>query len=132
MKINRINRKNAKYDQSRANYFVGEVNTEPLVTEDVSSELDLLNVYFDPGARTRPHSHRQDQVLMIIEGRGIVATETEKHTVTAGDIITIPAGTWHWHGATPHNAMTHISVMKRGQTDWMVEDKNWGSNYSEE
>jgi len=41
-------------------------------------EPDLLNVSFSAGARTRPHIHQQDQVLHIIEGQGIVATETEK------------------------------------------------------
>jgi len=48
-----------------------------------SDELDLLNVSFSPGARTRPHIHQQDQVLHIIEGQGIVATETEKQVVSA-------------------------------------------------
>ncbi|HLX59115.1 MAG TPA: cupin domain-containing protein [Ktedonobacteraceae bacterium] len=131
MKITRIDRTQAKHDPSRANYFDGEVNTQSLVGQADSSELDLLNVYFGAGGRTRPHIHQQDQVLHIIEGLGIVATETEKQVVSAGDVIIVPEGTWHWHGATRTSAMAHISVMKRGQTVWTVEEKNWAAGYDE-
>jgi len=88
-------------------------------------------VYFSAGGRTIPHIHEQDQVLQIIEGQGIVATETEKSVVSAGDVVTIPAGTWHWHGATRDQAMAHISIMKRGKTNWTVEEKNWAAGYEE-
>ncbi len=131
MKITRIDRRQARHDPSRANFFDGEVNIQTLVSPADSHDLDLLNVYFSVGARTRPHIHEQDQVLHIIEGQGIVATETEKQVVSAGDVITVPAGTWHWHGATRTSAMGHISVMKRGKTNWTVEEKNWATGYDE-
>ena len=131
MKITRIDRRQARHDPSRANFFDGEVNIQTLVSPADSNELDLLTVYFSAGARTRPHIHEQDQVLHIIEGQGIVATETEKQVVSAGDVITVPAGTWHWHGATRTSAMGHISVMKRGKTNWTVEEKNWATGYDE-
>jgi quercetin dioxygenase-like cupin family protein len=131
MKITRIDRTQAKDDPSRANYFDGEVKFQSLVGVADSNELDILDVYFSAGARTRPHIHQQDQVLHIIEGQGIVATETEKHFVSAGDVIVVPSGTWHWHGATRNSAMSHISIMKRGQTDWTPEEKNWAAGYDE-
>jgi quercetin dioxygenase-like cupin family protein len=131
MKITRIDRTQARHDPSRTNYFDGEVTFQSLVSSIDSDELDLLNVSFSAGARTRPHMHQQDQVLHILEGQGIVATETEKQVVSAGDVILIPRGTWHWHGATRTSAMSHISVMKRGQTEWAVEEKNWAAGYDE-
>jgi quercetin dioxygenase-like cupin family protein len=131
MKITRIDKTQSKQDPSRRNYFDGEVHFQNLVSPEDSAELDLLNVSFSPGARTRPHIHHQDQVLHILEGQGIVATETEKQIVSAGDLIVIPKGTWHWHGATPTSPMTHISIMKRGETDWTVEEKNWTTGYDE-
>jgi quercetin dioxygenase-like cupin family protein len=131
MKITRIDQTQAKDDPSRINSFDGEVRFQSLVSAEDSNELDLLNVFFSAGARTRPHIHQQDQVLHIIEGQGIVATETEKYFVSAGDVILIPRETWHWHGATRKSAMSHISVMKRGQTDWMPEEKNWAAGYDE-
>src|SRR5712692_2200407 len=131
MKIIRIDGRQAKHDPSRADYFDGEVTFQPLVGSADSDELDLLSVSFSAGARTRPHIHQQDQVLHIIEGQGIVATETEKQAVSEGDVILIPRGTWHWHGATRTSAMSHISVMKRGQTEWTVAEKNWAAGYDE-
>jgi quercetin dioxygenase-like cupin family protein len=131
MKITRIDRSQAKHDPTRSNYFAGEVSIQSLVGAAESSELELLNVYFSAGGRTIPHIHERDQILQIIEGQGIVATETEKSMVSAGDVVTIPAGTWHWHGATQHHAMAHISIMKRGKTNWTVEEKNWASGYEE-
>ena len=131
MKITRIDRSQAKHDPTRSSYFAGEVNIQSLVGAAESSELELLTVYFSAGGRTRPHIHEQDQVLQIIEGQGVVATESEKSMVSAGDVVTISAGTWHWHGATQHHAMAHISTMKRGKTNWTVEEKNWASGYEE-
>ncbi len=131
MKVTRLDREQAKHDPTRANYFEGEARFQSIVGQADGNELDILNVYFSAGARTIPHIHKQDQVLHIIEGRGIVAFANEKRIVTAGDIILIPAGTWHWHGATPQEAMAHISVMKQGQTEWVVEQKNWADDYRE-
>jgi quercetin dioxygenase-like cupin family protein len=68
MKITRIDRTQARPDPSRANSFDGEVNFQPLVSLTDSNELDLLNVSFSAGARTRPRLHQRDQVLHIIEG----------------------------------------------------------------
>jgi quercetin dioxygenase-like cupin family protein len=131
MKITRIDPAQAKPNPATTNYFDGEVTFQPLVGSAESEEVDLLSVHFTAGARTRPHIHHQDQVLQILEGMGIVADEHEKHSVSPGDVITIPKGIWHWHGATRTTAMNHISIMKRGQTDWEVDEKNWAAGYDD-
>ena len=127
MKRTSISHTQAKPDEARRNYFSGEVVTQSLVGPQESKEVELLAVYFSAGARTIPHTHEKDQILQIIEGEGIVATETEKYRVSTGDVITIPAGIWHWHGATPHKAMAHISIKQPGPTNWTVEEKDWVS-----
>jgi quercetin dioxygenase-like cupin family protein len=131
MKITRIDSTQAKPNPSIAECFDGEVTFQPLVGSADSDDLDLLSVHFSAGARTRPHIHHQDQVLQIIEGQGIVADEIEKQIVSTGDVITIPKGVWHWHGATRYTAMTHISTMKRGESDFTVEEKDWAAGYDE-
>jgi len=115
----------AKPDPSH--YFVGNVRTRMLVGSEGSKELELLAVYFSAGARTKPHVHERDQVLHFIQGRGIVATEIERRVCSAGDVVTIPGGTWHWHGATREEAMCHISIRQPGATNWQVESKNWSA-----
>lgn len=121
--VTRVDESQAKTDT--ASYFQGHVRTRMLVGKEQSSELELLAVYFDAGARTKPHTHEKDQVLHFISGKGIVATDTEKRIFTAGDVVTVPGGTWHWHGATPQEAMCHISIREAGGTNWQVDPKNW-------
>ncbi len=129
MKLTKIDRSQANPDTTRKGYFDGEVKTLQLVGPEDSNEVELLAVYFSPGARTRPHIHEQDQILQIIEGQGIVSTDREKLMVSEGDVITILAGTWHWHGATQNAAMCHISIKRPGPSNWEVEQKNWASGY---
>ena len=50
--------------------------------------------------------------------------------IRKGDVVWIPAGTKHWHGATPNTAMTHIAIQERlnGKVvEWMekVSDEQY-------
>jgi len=132
MKLVTIDRTQAKQDPARSGYFAGEVNVQTLVGLAESAELELLAVFFEPGGRTIPHAHARDQVLHIVEGQGIVAIEGERRTVSPGDVILIPAGAWHWHGATRDQAMCHISIKQHGPTNWEVEARDWASAYDQE
>jgi quercetin dioxygenase-like cupin family protein len=119
-----------KFEASQAKaesrpYFDGRVRTQMLVGAEQSGELELLAVYFEAGARTRPHTHEKDQVLHFVQGQGIVATETTRQVCSAGDVVTIPGGVWHWHGATREHAMCHISIRQPGASNWDVDLKNW-------
>jgi quercetin dioxygenase-like cupin family protein len=131
MKISTIDRAQAGQDSSRSGYFDGEVHVQTITGPGDSDEIEMLAVFFSPGGRTRAHIHQRDQVLHILTGQGIVATETEKRVVNPGDVITIPAGVWHWHGATRDSAMCHLSIKQPGPTDWEVAAKNWASGYDE-
>lgn len=120
----------SKFEESLAQpearpYFDGSVRTHMLVGAEQSAELEVLAVYFSAGARTKPHTHAKDQVLHFVQGKGIVATETTKQVCSAGDVVTVPGGTWHWHGATREQAMCHISIRQPGPSDWDVDLKNW-------
>ena len=53
---------------------------------------------------------KEYQVLLVTDGIGIVATEKEKSVVQIGDLIHIPAGEKHWHGATTDSHFSHISL----------------------
>jgi quercetin dioxygenase-like cupin family protein len=46
-----------------------------------------------------------------------VATEGEEVRVRAGDVVVIPAGEKHWHGATPTTAMAHLAIGTPGSTE---------------
>lgn len=112
--------------------FDGDVTLKRLVWVGDSPDVELLAVWFSAGARTRPHIHDADQVLHVLEGTCAYGDENGVILVQAGEIITVPAGVWHWHGATPQEPMMHISIRKMGNsTNWDVEEKNWRAAYEE-
>lgn len=105
----------------------GGVLQQRIHTPDENGKPELVGVWFDAGSRTKPHTHADDQILQFVEGEGVVATETERRRVNAGDVVVIPAGVWHWHGATPESAMCHISIKPKGPTDWSAPFGDWES-----
>lgn len=95
--------------------FVGTVRTQNLVAEGEADLLRVTAVTFEDGARNKWHAHSTDQVLVVTEGRGIVATEEREQPVGPGDVVLIPAGQRHWHGAEPGQTFTHLSILTPGQ-----------------
>ena len=120
MKIVRIAREGRKPSAERI--FVGEVDTQGLVHDDDGRDLRLIEVHFKAGARNRMHTHTTDQVLVVTEGVGIVATRQEQREVTPGDAAFIPAGEEHWHGAKPGHDMTHLAMNGHGSQTTVTED----------
>lgn len=96
--------------------FRGAVDHQTAVGEEVSRDLRLSEVHFKDGAVNKWHVHSCDQILVITEGEGTVADETEERSVTVGDVAFIPANTKHWHGAKPGRDMTHWSILANGKT----------------
>jgi len=76
----------------------------------------------EPGARTYLHTHAVPQVLHCVEGRGILATKSEQNLVEAGDIVHVPAGEEHWHGAAADSHFVHLSVRPPGESTWTRVD----------
>lgn len=128
MHVVKVNRRQAE-PPDRPSDFSGTVHSHYLARPKEDGKAELIAVFFDPGARTIPHIHSTDQVLHVLEGEGIVATEHEKRAVKAGDIAVIAAGTWHWHGATKSTAMCHLSIKPRGSTQWDAPLRDWKTNY---
>ena len=97
--------------------FIGKIERQNLVGEDDSKQVRVAVVTFLDGAVNKMHSHTFDQVLVITEGEGIVQREGEpERRVTVGDVIFIPAGERHWHGAVPGKTMSHLTVATPGTT----------------
>lgn len=88
-------------------------------------------VHFQAGARTRPHRHTQGQHLVIVSGTGVVADEEQVRVVRVGDVVSSPPGAWHWHGATPTTAMSHVTVEDPG-LDLDVEQRDWAEAYTDD
>ncbi len=106
-----------------ATNFTGTVHSEPLFQEIAPSRLSANLVTFEPGARTAWHAHATGQTLIVTDGTGWVQQWGGKIAeIRKGDIVRIPPGQKHWHGATANTSMTHISLVERidgKSADWM-------------
>jgi quercetin dioxygenase-like cupin family protein len=112
MKI--INPKNiANDDVTQMPLFTGgKVETQDIYEAEITAQkLQVVNVKFAQGARNKFHTHTREQLLVITEGKGIVADRQREYTVTPGMIVVIPAGEEHWHGAAPDSNFTHLSIL---------------------
>jgi quercetin dioxygenase-like cupin family protein len=102
-------------------WFSGPVHVHALNEATEAAEIEILAVYFDAGARTIPHTHTTDQLLHFLDGEGVVATRSERRVYRAGGMAVVPAGEWHWHGATPTSPTCHLSIRPGGPSVWAPE-----------
>ena len=90
--------------------FTGPVTRQTLITGEQSKQFIINQINFAKGVRNKFHTHTNDQVLIVTAGKGIIATEQTKQVIEVGDIVHIPAGVKHWHGATEDSDFSHIAV----------------------
>jgi 4-carboxymuconolactone decarboxylase len=114
--------------------FTGDVRVEMLFEALDPSHASGGSVTFEPGARTAWHSHPRGQILIITAGTGRVQRWGEpSEEVRAGDVVRIPAGEKHWHGASPQASMTHIAITEHRDgtaVQWMekVSDEQYNGS----
>jgi quercetin dioxygenase-like cupin family protein len=97
-----------------ADYFTGSVRIDPLFQPKESTRASGAYVTFEPGARTAWHTHPLGQTLIVTAGVGRVQIEGGLvEEIRPGDVVSIPPGRRHWHGASPTTAMTHIAVQEQ-------------------
>ncbi len=103
--------------------FTGAVRVEMLFEAADPSHASGGTVTFEAGARTAWHAHPRGQVLIVTAGVGRVQQWGDGvQEIRTGDVVRIPAGQKHWHGASPRASMTHIAVSEHqnGTTvQWM-------------
>ena len=93
-------------------FLGGEVHTQFVLEEEFKSEkLQAIMVNFAPGARNKLHTHSTEQILVVTEGKGIVATKDQEHIVGPGTVVSISPGEEHWHGATRDSPFSHLSIV---------------------
>jgi quercetin dioxygenase-like cupin family protein len=103
--------------------FTGTVRVDPAFEPAGAVRVSGAYVTFEPGARTNWHAHPQGQTLVVTAGRGWVGGwDAEPVEIRSGDVVRIPPGVKHWHGASERAAMTHLAIQENpegGQVDWM-------------
>ncbi len=106
-----------------AEYFTGSVRIDPLFQANDPSRTSGAYVTFEPGARTAWHTHPLGQILIVTEGAGRVQRWGGPiEEIRQGDVVWIPPGLKHWHGASPTTAMTTLGIQEHraGEAvDWV-------------
>jgi quercetin dioxygenase-like cupin family protein len=106
-----------------AKYFVGKSYLNMLSMEGVV----IGNVTFEPGCRNNWHVHNAKsgggQLLLCTGGSGWYQAWGEPaRRLSAGDVVSIPAGVKHWHGAAADSWFAHLAVEVPGEeasTQWL-------------
>lgn len=120
--------------QGSAEHFTGSVTINMLFTADEPSRATGGLVTFQPGSRTTWHRHPLGQTLIVTAGSGrIQQWGGPVEEIRQGDVVRIPPGLKHWHGAAPDSAMAHIAIQEslEGKTaDWneQVSDDQYQGN----
>ena len=113
MKRFRQNREEAS--RTEGEIFLGTVFKQDLVTDADAPQIRVTAITFEDGARNRWHRHSTEQVLIVTHGEGVVESDNERFEISAGDVVLIPAGERHWHGARVGASMTHLAVLMPGE-----------------
>lgn len=108
-----------------APYFIGQSYLKQLTDE--GAYLPIHNVTFEPGCRNNWHVHHATkgggQVLICVEGEGWYQEEGKPaQSLAPGDIVEIPAGVKHWHGAKKDCWFSHLAFSCPGEdcsNEWL-------------
>jgi 4-carboxymuconolactone decarboxylase len=130
----RITRSGAQPPQpAPADHFTGSARVDSPFQASAPARISGARVLFEPGARTAWHVHPLGQTLIVTAGTGRVQRWGDPvDEIRQGDVIWIPPGQKHWHGAAPNSSMTHIAITEQldGKTvEWMekVSDAQYGA-----
>jgi 4-carboxymuconolactone decarboxylase len=123
--------------QAPTEYFTGSVRIDPLFQEKGPSHTSASYVTFEPGARSAWHSHPLGQILIVTAGTGRIQRWGDPvEEIRPGDVVWIPPGQKHWHGASPTIGMTHIAIQRAvggKNVEWMekVSDEQYASSLAQ-
>jgi 4-carboxymuconolactone decarboxylase len=116
-----------------AENFTGSVRVDPLFQANAPARTSGSLVTFESGARSNWHTHPLGQVLIVTAGTGRVQRWGDPvDEIRQGDVVWIPPGQKHWHGAAPNSSMAHIAISEAldgRAVEWMekVSDAQYGA-----
>lgn len=110
-------------------HHTGDVHLDAILAAD---GIFVNGAYYAACARTSWHRHERGQLILVTSGTGVVVTrDGERAVVRAGDVVHIPPGEEHWHGAAPDCFITYTSV-SLGSTNTLepVSDEQYDASWA--
>lgn len=106
-----------------AKFFIGQSYLAPLLREP----FGIFNVTFEPRCRNNWHIHHATkgggQILVCVAGKGWYQEWGKPaRLLHAGDVVNIPAGVKHWHGAAADSWFAHLAIEVPGEgtsNEWL-------------
>ena len=116
-------------------HFNGPVYVKDIL--DFEYPMIADSVTFAPGVRNNWHIHQAGQILLVTDGEGWYQEEGKQaQRLKAGDVVKIPGGAKHWHGAAKNSWFTHVALedWSKGQPEWLerVSDEQYDGLETEE
>lgn len=110
--------------------FTGNAYLKPMIQKDNVYHFPTTNtVTFAPGARSSWHVHG-GMIIMAVGGLGYYQEEGKPAQVLRkGDIVQIPAGVRHWHGAAPNHWFQQMVIY---DSDYIPTDTRPGAKVTDE
>ncbi|TDE15639.1 cupin domain-containing protein [Dyadobacter psychrotolerans] len=111
--------------------FTGTAWVHSLIESDSTFNIPVASVTFEPGARTKWHTHGGGQALIAIDGIGYYQEKGKPiRILRKGDSVKCAADTPHWHGASPETGFVQIAVTPnatKGRVTWLqpVSDEEY-------
>lgn len=110
-------------NEAYAKHFIGNSYLAPVST----GQVGIFNVTFEPGCRNNWHIHHAKsgggQILVCISGRGLYQEWGKRaQELFPGDVVNIPVGVKHWHGAATYSWFSHLAVEVPGEetsNEWL-------------
>jgi len=103
--------------------FTGSVRVDSRFQGAAPARVSGGIVTFAPGARTAWHTHPLGQTLIVTAGVGRVQKwGDDVQEIHPGDVVWIPPGVKHWHGASPTVGMSHLAISESldgKSVEWM-------------
>ena len=104
-------------------FFIGQAYLQPLTDKGGP----ISNVTFEPACRNNWHIHNAKsgggQILLVTGGKGWYQEwDKEAQQLLPGDVVVIPAGVKHWHGAAADSWFSHLAVEVSGEdtsNEWL-------------
>lgn len=112
-----------------AKFFIGDSHLAPITPKNLAAGEKTVqpysNVTFEPGCRNNWHVHHgAHQILVCVSGKGWYQ-EWGKPAIALnpGDVIDIPEGVKHWHGAQKdswfQHLATHVATGGEESNEWL-------------
>ena len=109
------------FNSAYAKYFIGNSYLAPLS----KGKVPVSNVTFEPRCRNNWHIHHKGiQMLICVGGTGWYQEwGKEARMLKPGDVVEIPEGVKHWHGATKDSWFQHVTftVAEEGASNEWLE-----------